>query len=95
MIAIIHAEVAEIVAHGPRPEDLQKVKENMLKKQNEDEAENSWWQYALLQYDKHGLNYASDYKPAIEALSADSIQKTLQKIIASNHVIEVVMQPKE
>ena len=95
LIAIIHAEVAEIVAHGPRPEDLQKVKENMLKKQNEDEAENSWWQYALLQYDKHGLNYASDYKPAIEALSADSIQKTLQKIIASNNVIEVVMQPKE
>ncbi len=44
LMSIIHDEVNQIVANGPRADDLQKVKENMLKKYTEDLAENGWWQ---------------------------------------------------
>jgi zinc protease len=95
LMGIIHAEVAEIVANGPRPDDLQKVKENMLKKLTEDLAENSWWQCALVQYYKYGFDFVTDYKPAIEGLTSDSIRETLKKIVAKGNVIEVVMKPNE
>jgi zinc protease len=95
LMSIIHAELAEITANGPRPEDLQKVKENMLKKQSEDEAENSWWQCALIQYYKNGYNFVTDFKPAIEALTSESIRETLQKIVSQGNVMEIVMKPKE
>ncbi len=95
LMSIIHAEVAGIIANGPRPDDLQKVKENMLKKQSEDEAENSWWQCALIQYYKNGYNFVTDYKPAIEALSSESIRETLKTIVSQANVMEIVMKPKE
>ena len=61
LMAIIHAEIAEIVAKGPRTDDLQKVKENMLKKYTEDLAENGWWKNALDLYYQDHLNLVTDY----------------------------------
>ena len=95
LMSIIHAEVDEIIAKGPRPDDLQKVKENMLKKLSEDEAENNWWQCALIQYYKNGLNFVADYKPAIEALTSENIRETLIQIVSQGNVMEIVMKPKE
>lgn len=95
LMSIIHAELAEIIANGPRPDDLQKVKENMLKKQSEDEAENSWWQCALIQYYKNGYNFVTDFRPAIEALTSENIRETLKNIVSQGNVMEIVLKPKE
>ena len=94
LMSIIHSEIAEIVAHGPRKDDLQKVKENMLKKYNEDAAENNWWQGVLVQYYKNGYNFINEYKPSIESLTAEIIQSTLKEIVSQGNVIEVVMKPE-
>ena len=93
LMGIIHSEVDEIVANGPKPEDLQKVKENMLKKYSEDIAENSWWKSAIVRYYQDNINLVDDYKPSIEALNAESIQQTLKQIINQGNIIEVVMKP--
>lgn len=93
LMGIIHSEVNEIVANGPKPEDLQKVKENMLKKYSEDIAENSWWKSAIVRYYQDNINLVDDYKPSIEALNAQSIQQTLKQIVDQGNIIEVVMKP--
>jgi len=93
LLGIIHSEVQEIVANGPRVEDLQKVKENMLKKFNEDLAENAWWENAILRYYQDKINLVTDYKKAVEALTPELIQKTLKNITDQNNVLEVVMKP--
>lgn len=95
LIGIIHQEVNEIVANGPREDDLQKVKENLLKKFEEDLRENNWWQSAIVLYYQDKLNLVNDYKQAVEALSPSLIQSTLKKITDQGNVIEVVMKPKE
>jgi zinc protease len=95
LLGIIHAEVAEIVANGPRHDDLQKVKENMLKKYTEDIAENGWWSSALQRYYQDKLNLVTDYKAAVEALTPESIQTTLKNIVSQGNVLEVVMKPAE
>lgn len=95
LMGIIHAEVAEIVANGPREDDLQKVKENMLKKISEDLEENSWWESAVVLKYRENLNMVADYKAAVEALTPELIQQTLKKITDQGNVLEVVMMPAE
>ena len=95
LMKIIYSEVAEIVANGPRVDDLQKVKENMLKKYTEDVEENGWWQNAVERYYHDKLNLVADYKASVEALTPQSIQTTLKNIVSQGNVIEVVMKPAE
>ncbi|MEI7504001.1 MAG: insulinase family protein, partial [Paludibacter sp.] len=95
LMKIIYSEVAEIVANGPRVDDLQKVKENMLKKYTEDLEENGWWQNAVERYYHDKLNLVVDYKASVEALTPQLIQATLKNIVSQGNVIEVIMKPAE
>jgi len=87
--------VKEIVANGPRVDDLQKVKENMLKKYSEDLAENNWWDNAIVRYYQDKINLVDDYKASVEALTPELIQSTLKQITDQGNVFEVVMKPAE
>ena len=95
LISIIYSEINEIIAKGPRADDFQKVKENMLKKYKEDIAQNNWWSSALERYYQDKLNLVSDYKTAVEAMTPESIQTTLKNIVSQGNVMEVVMKPTE
>ena len=95
LMSIIHKEVDEIVANGPRQDDLQKVKENMLKKYKEDLRENQWWSSALTGYYRDDLNYITDYTDAVNNLTEDLIQLRLKELVDQGNVMEVVMMPKE
>ncbi len=94
-MGIIHSEVKQIVDNGPLAEDLQKVKENMVKKYSEDLQENRWWSSALKSYYMDKINLVDDYKPSVEALTSEAIQTTLKNIVDQGNVIEVVMKPAE
>jgi len=95
LMAIIHSEVAEIIAKGPRADDFQKVKENMLKKYKEDVEQNPWWSGALERFYQDKLNLVADYKASVEALTPELIQTTLKNIVSQGNVLEVVMKPAE
>ena len=95
LMAIIHSEVAEIIAKGPRADDFQKVKENMLKKYKEDVEQNPWWSGALERFYQDKLNLVADYKASVEALTPELIQTTLKNIVSQGNVMEVVMKPAE
>jgi zinc protease len=94
LMGIIHSEVAEIVKNGPRADDLQKVKENMLKKYTEDTETNSWWQVSVNRYYQDKIDLLKDYKASVEALSPELIQKTLKALVDQGNVIQVVMSPE-
>ncbi|MEA4936856.1 MAG: insulinase family protein [Paludibacter sp.] len=95
LMKVIHSEVDSIVANGPRHDDLQKVKENMIKKYSEDLRENSWWSGTLVNFYHDKINYVEDYTAAVEALTAEKIQTTLKKITEQGNILEVVMKPAE
>ena len=54
---------------------------------------NGWWGTILDRYYNDGINYAKDYKKAIEKVNAKSIQKTLKALVKQGNVVEVVMTP--
>jgi zinc protease len=95
MKAIIYSEINKIIEKGPLVDDLQKVKENMLKKYTEDLTENGWWQNAVVTFYKDNINLIDDYKTTVEALTLEKIQTTLKTIVSQENVLDVVMKPVE
>lgn len=94
LMGIIHQEVMEIVQNGPRADDLQKVKENMLKDFEQNLEQNDWWMDDVLyNYYVDGIDYLNNYKAAVEAVTAETIQSTLKQLVEQGNVIEVVMLP--
>jgi zinc protease len=95
LLSIIHEEVNTIVKDGPLAKDLNKEKESMLKDFQEDLEKNGYWQYVLEMYYMYGINYIADYKKDVENITAETVQETLKKLVASGNVFEVVMMPAQ
>ncbi|ADQ80533.1 peptidase M16 domain protein [Paludibacter propionicigenes WB4] len=93
LIGMIYDEVNEIVKNGPKTEDVQKVKQNLLKTYNENLRENGWWLNTVESYYHNQINYVDNYKNAVEAITPQSIQSTLAKLVSQGNVMEVVMKP--
>jgi len=93
LIGMIYDEVNEIVKNGPKTEDVQKVKQNLLKTYNENLRENGWWLNTVESYYHNQINYVDNYKNAVEAITPQSIQSTLAKLVAQGNIMEVVMKP--
>ena len=93
LMNIIHEEVMTIVENGPLATDLQKEKESLLKDFEEDLEKNGYWEEILTNYYKNGINYITDYKAAVEAITAETVQETLKKLVEAGNVFEVVMLP--
>ncbi len=94
LMEIIHEEIQTIVKEGPRADDLRKAKESMLKDFEEDLENNGWWLNALDEYYHFDINLVADYKAAVESITAETVQKTLRKLVESGNVFEVVMMPE-
>ncbi len=94
LMGIIHQEIEEIIANGPKEDDLLKVKENLQKQYQQDIEQNSWWVNTLLSYYDDNINKLKNYASSVERLNGDVIQSTLKKIVEQGNVIEVVMMPE-
>lgn len=94
LMEIIHEEVQTIIKDGPLATDLQKEKESMLKDYQEDLENNKYWRSALYLYYMYGINNIRDYKPAVEAITAQTVQQTLKQLVSAGNVFEVVMFPE-
>jgi len=94
LMEIIYEEVQTIIDNGPRASDLQKEKESMLKDFQEELEKNTYWRSALYLYYMYGINEVLEYKDAVNAISAGSVQETLKKLVSAGNVFEVVMFPE-
>jgi len=95
MLGIIHSEIKSMAENGPKPEDLNKVKLNLLKKYKEDIAENNWWLQTISTYYRDGLNYYTDYEKMIESLRSEDIQVILKNFLEQNNVAEILLVPEK
>ena len=72
-----------IVENGPRADDLQKVKENMLKEFDQNLEQNDWWNETVLyNYYVDGIDYRNQYKAAVEAVTAETIHCYLKDLLS-------------
>ena len=65
----------------------------MLKDYAENLEKNWWWTSAIKNHIKYGENELTDYRPAVERITAESVQALLKQLVEAGNMFEVVMSP--
>ena len=75
-------------------DQLQKVKEYMLKQFDVDAKKNTYWINTITTYKDFGLDVFTDYKKTVEALTTDSVRDFLNAFLKDGNHIEIIMLPE-
>lgn len=77
---------------NPNVEDLQKVKEILLKQADVSVKQNGYWMGVISQYLTYGMDTHTDYKKTVSAVDANAVKNFLKNVVMKdgNH-IEVIM----
>jgi len=96
LMQIIHQEVDNMAQNGPLDTDLQKSKESLLKDFAEDIEKNDYWDGDILpSYYLWGVDYYTGFNDLIKGITSETVKNTLNQLLKSGNVFEVVMMPKE
>jgi zinc protease len=93
LMGIAKAELERIADEGPRPQDLQKVKEYKLKKHNEDLENNRYWMNNIQDYLRDGINLMDGYDELVNGVTGKDIANMAKAILKGYHK-EVVQLPE-
>lgn len=94
LIGIIHGEINKIATDGPRKADLDKVKENSIKKHNEEIAENKYWSKIISHYYFEDINMNEGYVDIINSITVDKVKAFAQELLKDKNVKEIVQSSK-
>ncbi|HKM45773.1 MAG TPA: insulinase family protein, partial [Dysgonamonadaceae bacterium] len=93
--SIVHKELHDIAANGPREADFNKVKEFMNKKYTESIKENSYWTGILSTYYFYNEDNHTEYLDTLNALTANDVKVFASDLLSQGNEIVVSMMPKE
>ena len=75
-------------------DQLQKVKDYMLKQADIDAKQNGYWINTITTFKEYGLDVNTDYKKTVEALTVDNVRDFLNELLKSGNHVEVIMTPE-
>ena len=93
LMGIAKAELQNMANQGPRPEDLKKVKEFLVKKHAEDLENNRYWMNCIQTQDSDGYNPMANYNEIINGISSDDVAN-MAKAVLNGYKKEVVQIPE-
>ena len=94
LMDIIHKEIQTLIDKGPQVSDMQKTKEIMSKRFQSLLEGNENWSAIIENYYLHGID-CTDAQSVLDAITAESLQSTLRKLVASGNILEVVISPTD
>ena len=85
----------QAVIASPNAEDLNKVKQILLKQADVDAKTNGYWRRILNRYNRYGVDFYTNYKQTVESVTAEKVSAFLKDVVlgGGNHV-EVAMMPE-
>ena len=89
LMGIAHAELQNVADNGPRPEDLKKVKEFLIKKHSEDLENNWYWLNSIQTMERDGYNPMKDYDNIVNGITSDDVAG-MAKTVLKGHKKEIV-----
>ncbi|MBQ5549110.1 MAG: insulinase family protein, partial [Prevotella sp.] len=93
LMGIAIAELQNVANQGPRPEDLKKVKEFLVKKHSEDMENNRYWMNCIQTQSRDGYNPMANYNDIINGITADDVAN-MAKAVLKGYKKEVVQIPE-
>ena len=91
MTEIIYQGVEDMVANGPKQEDVDKVREYLLRTYDENIKKNSYWLSVIQRKVRRGLDFHSDYQDVVKSVTAEDIRQMAEKVFHSGNRFEVGM----
>ncbi len=91
---IILKEIDEIAANGPKPEDIEKTREFLLKQWKNNLEQNGSWMNTISRKWGSGLDYLAEYEPAVQQMTYDEIKAFAKQIVDNGNRIKVMMRPE-
>ena len=91
MMEIIDKGLADMAANGPKEEDMQKIKEYMLRSHDESIKSNGYWMGAIQNLVRENKNYVDGYVDAVNNMTIKDVQQAAQTILNSGNRIVVGM----
>ena len=76
-------------------DDLDPVKETMLKQADDANRENGHWMDVLTEWTAEGVDLQTGYADAVKALTPAKVQKFIADFLAAGNHASVVMMPKK
>lgn len=93
LMGIAKAELQNMAEVGPRPQDLKKVKEFMLKKHAEMLERNGYWMDAIESNLRNGINPMKNYEDILNGITIESMAQFGKRLISA-YKKEIVQLPK-
>lgn len=93
LIPVIMDEIDKIAQNGPLAEDLNKVKEYLVKQHPDNLKKNNTWAGWIEEYYFRNTDAVTDYLKVVGQLDAAAIKALAAKIVKDGNVIKVVMDP--
>jgi zinc protease len=92
---IVVAELKQIAANGPKAEDLNKVREYLIKEWNNRLVQNGAWMGYIRNYYTYGenMNRVANYENVVKNMTAEKVAAMAAKVLADNNMTYVVMRP--
>lgn len=94
MDKIIRDELNRIAKEGPRLQDFQKTRDNMLKRFSENTQENAYWLNILDEYYYKGDDWFSTYEEILTGMTPGFIKNFTYSLLKQGNSISVVMDSK-
>lgn len=91
LMEIIFGELDNLTKNGPKEEDVNKVKEFMLKKHAEDLKENSYWLRSIDELVYTGMNPIQGYEELVKSITSKDIQQFAANLLSQDNEVEVSM----
>ena len=93
--SIILAQLDKMAANGPTEEQMQKIKEYMLKKHADNQKENSYWMNQMENFLIFGIDTTKDYEALVNGLTAQDVAKFAADLLKQGNKLTVVMTVPE
>lgn len=93
LMNIAKTELANVSNNGPRPEDLKKVKEFLVKKHAEDLENNRYWMSSIVAEQRDGFNQMKDYEEVLNSISSEDVAAMAKKVL-NGYKKEIVQLPE-
>ena len=92
---IVIKEIKDIATDGPKADDVEKVRKYLLKEYENQIQSNDNWVDWLDQCNYRNINFAVEYKKAVEELTYDDVKALAAKVLADNNMAYIVMRPEK
>jgi zinc protease len=95
-VKIILAEMDKLIKNGPTEDDLNKVKETMIRERETNLKKNDWWKSKIenLYYYNDPFDSVDKFNDQINALTIDKIKSASTKYLTPNHYVQVFLKPE-